>query len=134
MMLSLFRYFGSLARVATIETLDRSPKIPSSGRVSGTCEIVYEGHQIMQGACSGLSGPDTAFLTAETSGCSVELTWAANASATVKLSAYRNTCWIAEDEGLQLDQPVNLGTFQSDARCWTSTAGRLCFRPTSQTG
>jgi len=117
------------ARLPTT-TPDVTPAGGPSGFVSGECNLIYLGHQIMSGACSGLADAIHAFVTAEESGCSIYLDYTTNAGAMTKLSAYRNTCWIDEGANLQIEHDVDLGMFYHRDGCWVGNAGRVCIQPT----
>jgi hypothetical protein len=96
-------------------------------RVRGSCSVAVQDKPIMSGSCSGVSRPRNIVLTAESSGCTVELI-RTRTGAIAKIYAYRDICWLDEagEVAIEADMPLGAITFANG--CWSNRQVRLCVR------
>ena len=97
----------------------------ADGPKRGSCQVNYQDRVIMAGACSGKVDAKSVVMTAEHGGCTVELAISGN-SATGKLFGYRDTCWLDEAAGTEIEGDVSLGTLTKAGACWSGPAGQVC--------
>lgn len=117
----------AVSGLATEQAAVRPSTLASSGDiVSGDCDIQLSGRQIMSGGCGGKADETTAFITADNSGCTVELTWTST-GARGKLFAYKNTCWIDEAASSQVEGDIDLGVFARVDGCWVGRDSKVCL-------